>query len=137
MLFSCGKLNKLNRGDLGHDVGGGDRIICACTSGSVNGSCSNSEVKSCDINVALSETISSILSTKLSLDAITFCINGLSCLDILNACISSSIFLHRPGVKLSVDMAGDVGLPDIPIRLQFKLTTERKIENKGTKNYYH
>jgi hypothetical protein len=62
----------LKRGDLGHDVGGGDRIICSCTSGNVNGSVSLSALKSCDIRMASSETISSALSIKLSRLAITF-----------------------------------------------------------------
>lgn len=136
ILFSCGKLNKLNRGDRGHEVGGGDRIICSCTSGNVNGS-SNSEVKSWDIRLASSDTISSILSTKLSRDAITFCMYGLSCLETRSACISSSIFRHRPGVKLNVEMAGDVIPPGgAPIRRVLKLTTENnEKENDWLLNY--
>lgn len=72
ILFSCEKLNKLNLGDRGQLVGGGDRIMCSWTSGKVRGS-SSSELKSCDIKLASSDTISSKLSTKLSLEAITFC----------------------------------------------------------------
>lgn len=121
MLFSCGKLNKLKRGDLGHEVGGGDLIMCSCTSGNVNGS-SNSELKSCDIKLASSDTISSMLSTRLSRLAITFCMYGLSWRDTRSACISSSMFLQRPGVRLNVESAGDV-TPGAPILRVLKLTT--------------
>lgn len=37
------------------------------------------------------------------------CKNGLSCLEIRKASISWSIFLIRPGVRVTVDIAGEGG----------------------------
>lgn len=115
----CEKLNRLNRGERGQCMGGGERIMCSCTSGSVNGSESSSALKSSDIRMASSDTISSMLSTKLSRLTSTFLIKGLSWRDKRSACISSSISLQRPGVRLNVDTDGDVflGTPRFLVQL--------------------
>lgn len=44
------------------------------------------------------------------------CIKGLSCLDALRASISWSMFLMRPGVRVTVEMAGDGGLVEGKLR---------------------
>lgn len=98
----CGE----ERGQL---VGGGDRIICSCTSGIVKGSPSQSGFNSSvAIRMASSETVSSSVSMRLSRLARTFCTKGLSCRDNRRACMSWSMSRQRPGVMVSIEAEGTV-----------------------------